>query len=164
MKNVKVVFVSAVFLFLMVVPVFAAQLDGLIGAGAGYLSSVDYVAVAFNAYAGQGIVFIGLPLQYSNTVGFCGLSSYSAMGSILAYGDTSIHRWMEMPFDDFYVYLCLKMAGLSGNFAIATADLATFSGASVAPLSDRSAESVPADLKAKLQEHLSQAFKQISGE
>ncbi len=142
----------------------AAELNGLIGAGAGTLTSVDYVAAGFNGYAGQQVIFTGLPLEYSDTIGFCGVSSYSSMGTILAYGDTAISRTMILPTDDFYVYLCLRSSGWSGNFAALVTDYNAVVGltsAKSAEMSTRAASASSPEIVDRLRKSLIKISEQI---
>jgi hypothetical protein len=93
----------------------AEQLPGLIAAGVGYLSNIDSVAVAVNLDAGTPIAVFGGGLDFVSTTGLCGLGRSGAPGLLIS-GSSATVRQFVVPVSDFYMYLCLRLSGFSGDF------------------------------------------------
>jgi hypothetical protein len=106
-----------VLLFLSVArPSIAAPINGLIALGLGTLSSDDNVAVAVNLNAGQRISVLGVGLDFSSTEGFCAVARAGASGLLITASSKRLTS-ITAPASDLYLYLCVKRAGLSGDFA-----------------------------------------------
>ena len=110
----------------------ASEINGLVGAAMGYISSYSNVAIAFNSKAGQSLYLSGLPMQYSSTAVFCGLGRYGATDLIISGYST----WPKLlavttPTDDFYMFLCIKSSGISGDFAPIVLDSSFFTSSNI---------------------------------
>ncbi|MHA2220135.1 MAG: hypothetical protein ACXACY_29990 [Candidatus Hodarchaeales archaeon] len=106
-------------ILLITVPVKAQPEEGFIAGTGGYLTPGTFVAVGFNAYAGETLLLTSTNLDYFSTTGFCGLSSYDTLGSLLAVAYSWEDIFIEFNYDDLYVWLCDYDSGLSGDIVLA---------------------------------------------
>jgi hypothetical protein len=105
-------------LFLLSVPhVSDAQpIPGLIAVGVGQMTAFESVTAGTNLNAGTPLALWGVGLEFASTVGFCGLGRSGASGLLIS-GSSAIVRHVTVPASDFYLFLCLRQSGLSGDFA-----------------------------------------------
>jgi hypothetical protein len=96
----------------------AQQIPGLIAVGVGNMTAFESVAAGANLNAGTPVALWGAGLEFASTVGFCGLGRSGASGLLIS-GSSAIVRHVTVPASDFYIYLCLRQSGLSGDFAAA---------------------------------------------
>ncbi|UCF87123.1 MAG: hypothetical protein JSV71_06500 [Nitrospiraceae bacterium] len=147
--------------FLTTVPVKAQPADGLIAGTGGYLMPGTFVAVGFNAYAGETLFLTSTNLDFFSTTGFCGLSSYDALGNLLAVAYSWEDIFIEFHYDDLYVWLCDYDSGLSGNIVLAIYEAFPFflnSGKSTPLKTEQSLHDYPEEAVNKLKD----AFERIN--
>jgi hypothetical protein len=141
--------IASLFLLLFAVTANAGEFDWVVGASIGNISSVDSPALIFNAYGGQSLLLAGLPMTYSSTEGYCGLAPFTSSGSVIASGYSSDFIFATAPFDDLYMFLCVKSSGLSGDLMLVAADTYTLNVSSTASAKSTKKE-VPQELKDRL--------------
>lgn len=117
-KNISRGLIILFFVAIMTSPALAQPEAGLIAGTAGYLTPGTFVAVGFNAYAGETLLFSSSNLDFFSTTGFCGLSSYDALGDLLAVAYSWEDVFIQFYYDDLYVWLCDFESGLSGNIIL----------------------------------------------
>lgn len=150
---IGLLFISVI--FLTTVTVKAQPEDGFIAGTGGYLTPGTFVAVGFNAYAGETLFLTSTNLDYFSTTGFCGLSSYDALGSLLAVAYSWEDVFIEFHYDDLYVWLCDYDSGLSGDIVLAIYEAFPFflnSGKSTRLKTMQSIHDYPEDAVNKLKE------------
>jgi hypothetical protein len=115
---ILVLFISLTVL-LSTVPVKAGVLTNLIAGSGGYLASGNFVAVGFNAYAGETIRINSINLSDSSTTGICGLSSYSSLEQPFIFAFSWETVIVDFFVSDLYVWLCEYYSGSPGGVILA---------------------------------------------
>lgn len=155
--KMKKIIIIAIFCFILPFSAIAAEINGLVGAAIGYLSSTDAVAIAFNAKAGKSLTLAGISMQYSSTTGYCGLARYGASGLIISGYSTSMFT-VTVPADDFYMFLCLKSSGTSGDFAAIVLDNSYFTTNSTQAMQSQLISDAEPDLTIAVEKAIDQKF------
>ncbi|HXH02470.1 MAG TPA: hypothetical protein VNN09_04040 [Candidatus Competibacteraceae bacterium] len=100
----------------------AIDFSGVESAAQGYLSPSIGVATGFYGVGGQSLVFGMDPVQYSSTLGYCGLSSYFNSDSLFFAHYSDERVLFVLPWNDLYVYACVQAAGASGHAVLYAID------------------------------------------